>query len=200
MNRNQLVSITQTNWSPAMQAVAADTIQRNGGSAPKRLIVSEIERRLVDVPELADKFANNYSHNQYAELSATMGSNNTIGYGAIECSVIGWGIWSFAEHGYETADAQLSQSYNFGFDSIEEFIGLLDQYTPPFGVEVPEQPYAVLKEATLKQLVTNRAKVQAAKEEAKAKAQAKLPQPYLKGIVTKISNLIDRVSIALTGM
>ena len=164
MNRNQLISISVTNWTPAMQAVVADTLNRNGGSAPKQLIVSEIERRLVDVPELHDKFANNYSHNQYAELSATMGSNNTIGYGAIECSVIGWGIWSFAAHGYEEADAHLSLSYNFGFDSIDEFIAVLDLYTPPFGVTVPEPPYERLREATLKQLVTNRAKVQAAKE------------------------------------
>ena len=199
MNRKQLVSTNATNWSPAMQAVAADTIRRKGGSASKQLIVSEIDRRLVDT-DLGDLLANGYSPNQYAELSAVMGSNNTLGYGAIECSVIGWGIWSFAKHGYETADAHLSESYAFGFDSIEEFIEVVDLYSAPLDVPAKpeptppkEDPYAPIKKAAKAsakiEVAKTRAKVRAAKEEAKHNK-----------FIEQFNSIINRLSEILTGI
>lgn len=186
MNRIQGIKFRGTNWCPAMQAITADTLKRNGGSAPKQLVITEIERRLVET-DLGDQLANDHSPNQYAEISSAMGSNNTIGYGAIECSKVGWGIWSLSDNGYDIANAHLRESYNFGFDSIEEFIQILDEQSAPFGLGTSKDPYKEIKAAAAKSTV--------AKPEPQPEAA-----PFLRSVIRKVSNFIDRASEILTGV
>ena len=189
MNRHQLISTNNTNHGPANQALTVAMLQVMGPTR-KRDVMSEIDRRIVNT-ELNELLGLEHTENQSFELSAVLGSNNTLGIGAIECSVVGWGIWSLADNGYEIATAHLRQHDNFGFDSIEEFIEVLDLYSTPFGVTVPEPPYEPLKETALESL----------RQPNKEFVSLKPDQDgLLRKVINKIDNFISWLSVKLTGV
>lgn len=117
--------LQKTSVNTAMQVVAFDTMIRNGGSAARKLIISEINRRLIH--PLGDKMANKlYSGNQISGISEMMSSRQNW----ITC---GGGVWTLNDGAYCKIIKHFeSGPRNFGFESADELLDLLDRHTLPY--------------------------------------------------------------------
>lgn len=129
LSDNQVNKLSRTTWNQAMIAVTADTMINNGGSASRKTIIEEIERRLID--PLESMFMNDRCYDWPSSTYTAMTRDNYW--------LTGDGCrWTFVENGQENViDYLKNRSYNFGFASLEEFIDLLNLLTDP--INKPEE-------------------------------------------------------------
>ena len=122
--------LQKTSVNTAMQVVAFDTILQNGGSASRKLIFSEIDRRLIH--PLGDKMANKlYSGNQLSAISTVLSSERNW----ITCA---GGVWTMNDGAYCKMLTHFeSAPRNFGFESADELLDLLDQHTDRYDPDKP---------------------------------------------------------------
>ena len=138
LTATQIDALSQTNLSPAMQVVTYDTIIRNGGAAPRKLITSELFRRLIN-PLNKYLRIQHYSDGQLSGLCTTMsGTKNWI-----DCS--GDGVWRFNEGMDEVFLSHLEGVTYFGFDNADYLLDLLDQVTEPYD---PQNPPSMVTKPT----------------------------------------------------
>ena len=132
LKRDPEASLRKTSVNAAMQIVAFDTMIRNGGSAPRKLIFAEIDRRLIH--PLGDKMLNKlHSGNQIAGVSTMMSSRHNW----ITC---GGGVWTLNDSAYCKILTHFeSGPRNFGFENMDELLDLLDRHTDPYDPNSPDQ-------------------------------------------------------------
>lgn len=122
------LKLSKTNMAPAIQAVAFDTIRRNGGVATRKLILSEVQRRLVK--PFDGELRNPFRKNQEAELSAEMRHNK----GWITINNRKWMLVD--PSGVEIQNGLVDHRY-FAFESVDAFLEVLSQRTEPLKVKDP---------------------------------------------------------------
>lgn len=130
-NELQTIQLAGTSCNQLMKIVTGDTIIRNNGEANRKLIIDEVNRRLVK--PLGDYMMTPYTDNRIAEIWTSMACSHPHYW--VESD--GNGQWIFKNGGHAKMENYFQNSpRNFGFESADDLLDLLDLFTDPF---VPKQ-------------------------------------------------------------
>ena len=125
------MKLAGTSMLQAKQVVAYDTIVRNGGTASRKLILEECERRLVE--PLDGYLYNRSTANNGPELSTRMSSYHNW----VTCRNA---IWEFNDGAIEDLKEYFNYARNYDFGSVDEFLEVLNRFTEPLNAEPKEEP------------------------------------------------------------
>ena len=115
----------RTTWNQATKVVIYDTMVRCGGSANCDFIYNEVQRRLVE--PLDHHLMTQFDEYTIAGIYTSMARDNYW------IRSDGWGTWSFVDGGRsDIKDYFNSRPRNFGFESADELLDLLDLVTEPY--------------------------------------------------------------------
>ena len=143
INVRSALKLKRTGMVKAKIAITADTLIRLNGSATTKQIHEEIQRRLVEPFDGWLKDTHKERHK--TELSSQM----SAGHGWIDCS--GNGVWTLRKDAYCGIWDYLAGSSAFGFESVDEFLDLVDEHSNPIEREAPP---ATLHQAIKEGLMT----------------------------------------------
>ena len=137
-NEQQAVQLAITTCNQAMKIVVGDTVIRNHGVADRDLIRDEINRRLVE--PLSDYLRTPYTDNRIAEIWTSMACTHPHYWMESD----GNGQWMFKNGGWAKMENYFqSGPRNFGFESADELLDLLDLFTEPFDPDPKPEPPAL---------------------------------------------------------
>ena len=178
LTEDQLVQLNKTSARSMIQLVYYDTLYRMGGTATTDQITSECWRRI----EPLNKYLKSplYSQNQIA------GGRTNLGYQQEFIYSIRHGVTAFIDLDRDNSRIieYIESRSNFGSDCIEDMMAILDLVTDPLRCKTTAREEA-------RRLKAKVLKPQAVED----------PQPdLLRRVIARISNLIDRVSVIVSGM
>lgn len=178
LSTDQLDQLNKTSARSMIQVVYYDTLYRMGGIATTEQITSECWRRI----EPLNKYLKSplYSQNQIA------GGRTNLGYQQEFIHSIRHGVTAFINLARDNSRIieYIESRNNFGSDCIEDMMAILDLVTDPLPCKTTAREEA-------RRLRAKVLKPQEVDE----------PQPdLLRRVIARISDLIDRMSVAVTGM
>ena len=126
LNDKQIRQLKRTSCNQAMAVIIWDTMIRNNGSVNRDLIRKEVQRRLVE--PFDNYLMTAYTSNREAEVYTSMAHSNNYW---IEAN--GWGLWTFTNGSRVEIENYFTRyPRNFGFESADELLDLLDLATEPY--------------------------------------------------------------------